>query len=202
MNHLEIVTTINQALFLLSIAVLILTYGLGMLNIYMKKTYLDSIGKANKYKKLFVLVILFILIAILAGILVYKPFRPENQHPMPWLIGTLKKPEYREGGCIDFKRADWVTSSIAMKSPPFVSNSIFLKNIEDDSEFWTEVKETLLDNEKWIIDSYSVTLEGYSMYISIDQADWNAIDAMTKHDMLSSTIKLLKKETAKASLYI
>lgn len=140
-------------------------------------------------KKIFVVVILLTLTAVFVGILLYKPFNLENQHPRPELIGTLKFPEYLDGGCISYSAAEKVTSTFAITNPPYISRPIALKNIDNTPDFWEKIKQSFDMSKKWIISSYSNSLDNgidkNTLFILININDWASLDYTTKYRFIS-----------------
>lgn len=153
--------------------------------------------RISKKLKLSIVVIVIILLCSVSGIVLFnKPTGEYNQHPMPWLIGTLKFPEYLEGGCTDYSKATSKSTSYALITPPYVSRSIALKSIISDSEFWIKSKDILNNNLSWVVESYSVNKDensdAYLLALSIGDNDWNSLSFENKYSILQKMSELIK----------
>ncbi|MEP7103661.1 MAG: hypothetical protein ABI721_03065 [Candidatus Dojkabacteria bacterium] len=162
---------------------------------------------SRKIKVLIVVILVLILCSVSGIVLFNKPSGEYNQHPMPELIGTLKFPEYLDGGCASYSYAEKTESSYAMIDPPYISRDIALKNIESDSVFWNKIKQILGISNKWVVGSYHNSKDGavnkYRLFLCININDWNTFTYDAKFRMLSETIVALNQiEGSTGELYI
>jgi hypothetical protein len=162
----------------------------------------------NKKQKIFTILLISLLTLIVSIYVVFeKPTAEVNQHPMPWLIGSLEHPEYKEGGCYNFYDVFDRTTELSIINGEITHQLVTpLNNLKYDQSRYTyldDVKEILNNmSEYFLSNSIVVREESYIQYLDIRKDSWDSIDLDLKTKELNKIQTLIRSIFPAYEIYI